>query len=320
MFGNFGPRNLGDEATLAAVVGAMRARGVEVVALSLDPEDTARRHGVPAVPLVPDGGRAPTQAAAALGGGALRARFEPRLRAFPPVLALAEATARALRGARRMAGEPRDFAWSVRSLRRADALVFGGGGHLCDEFGGAWGSPWLLLRLAAAARVAGRRVRFASVGAGPLRTRAGRVLIRGALALADSRSFRDEESLRLVEALGARGPHRLAPDMAFLLATPQAPSRDDGDPRPRVGLNVFPHQDPRYVPNARPGAYSAYVEAVAELAAGLLADGMAPVLIPSQLRADPPVGDDVRAALAGARAPTRPPGWARARRRRLTTS
>ncbi len=298
VFGNFGPRNLGDEATLAAFIGGMRPRGVEVVALSFDPDDTARRHGVRAVPLVPPGGLAPTQAEAALGGGGLRARLEPRLRTVPGLLGLAEAGARGLRGARRAAREPRHIAWSVRSLAEVDALVFGGGGHLTDLYGGAWGSPWLLLRLAAAARVSGGRVAFASIGAGPLRARTSRALARGALALADSRTFRDEASLRLVRSIGARGPLRLAPDMAFWHAPPAPARAAGGRMRPTVGLNLFPHEDPRYVQQPRPGVYEAYVEAVAEAAAGLIEDGVALVLIPTQLRADPPVGDDVREALA----------------------
>ena len=47
--GWFGSDNLGDELILRSLVGCLRARGVEPVAISIDPEETDRIHGIDAV-------------------------------------------------------------------------------------------------------------------------------------------------------------------------------------------------------------------------------------------------------------------------------
>ncbi|MXW88644.1 MAG: polysaccharide pyruvyl transferase CsaB, partial [Acidimicrobiaceae bacterium] len=47
--GWYGSDNLGDEMILSCMAAALRARGVEPVAVSIDPERTAAVHGVEAV-------------------------------------------------------------------------------------------------------------------------------------------------------------------------------------------------------------------------------------------------------------------------------
>ncbi|MGH9890812.1 MAG: hypothetical protein ACREA0_02255, partial [bacterium] len=53
VFAHIGKGNLGDEATVAALLHAIRVRdpGAEVFVFSARPEDTERRHGVPALPI-----------------------------------------------------------------------------------------------------------------------------------------------------------------------------------------------------------------------------------------------------------------------------
>ncbi|MDE0169358.1 MAG: polysaccharide pyruvyl transferase family protein [bacterium] len=48
--GWFGSDNLGDELILRSLVGSLSARGAEPVAVSIDPDDTTRIHGIEAVP------------------------------------------------------------------------------------------------------------------------------------------------------------------------------------------------------------------------------------------------------------------------------
>src|ERR1700733_124077 len=52
-WGNFGALNLGNECTLAAAVGNIRARlpDAKLVAICRDPEDAGRRHGIAALPM-----------------------------------------------------------------------------------------------------------------------------------------------------------------------------------------------------------------------------------------------------------------------------
>src|SRR5262249_55888992 len=101
-----------------------------------------------------------------------------------------------------------------RALRGTDVLLVPGTGLLTDAFGlSGWG-PYNLFKWSSMARLRGARVRFLSVGAGPLYTGLGRRLVRYALALADYRSYRDAPSLDLARQIGMRGDtDRVRPDL-----------------------------------------------------------------------------------------------------------
>lgn len=101
----------------------------------------------------------------------------------------------------------------IHALRRSDVLCFAGGSLLQDAT--SLRSLLYYFFCAQAAQKLGKRVFFLAQGLGPLRRRVSRALAASALSRAYDRSFRDEQSLKLAQALGA--PGSLSADPALLL-------------------------------------------------------------------------------------------------------
>lgn len=105
----------------------------------------------------------------------------------------------------------------VHAIHASDVLILGGGGLLQDHTS-ALNLPYHLSRLALA-RALGTRRAVVGVGAGPLRTAAGRVQVRQALRSVTAISVRDPGSADLLRSLGVRGA-RVAADLALSLPSP----------------------------------------------------------------------------------------------------
>jgi polysaccharide pyruvyl transferase CsaB len=109
-----------------------------------------------------------------------------------------------------------------RVLRRADLMVFAGGGLLNDHW------PTLIPRLltwSLVARLLGARVGWLAAGVGPIRHRRSRWLARAVLGLASFVSVRDDASAALVRSMRGGEEPRVLPDPALFLPTP-APRSD----------------------------------------------------------------------------------------------
>ena len=105
----------------------------------------------------------------------------------------------------------RDVVLATRTIRRADLLVFGGGGLLQDETS-PLNLPYHLSRVLLA-RAVGTDVVVLGVGAGPLRS-SGRALVRIGLGKNTPVTARDLDSKRLLERV-TRCEVSLAADLAF---------------------------------------------------------------------------------------------------------
>jgi polysaccharide pyruvyl transferase CsaB len=164
-----GSTNLGDEMVFAGVAARLRARGVAVDVVSVDPAATRRDH--------------------------------------PDVSAVPARNLRAVHAA----------------VRRADGVVFGGGGLLQDKTS-ALNLPYHLSRLGLARM---RRTPYVAVGlgVGPLETRVGRALARAAMTRAQGVSVRDDDSATLLGSTGVRGV-RVTADPALGLPLPRVAVRD----------------------------------------------------------------------------------------------
>jgi polysaccharide pyruvyl transferase WcaK-like protein len=287
---------------------AIRARdpAAEVFVFSARPEDTEIRHGVTALPIRREVARrfrkdaasrdAPLPARNAEHPDRV-ARLKTFLKSFPRIYAFLRGAVRVAESLRRLPAEAHFLARSYRSLRRIDRLLIAGGGQIGDYFGGPWGYPISLFRWCLLARLAGARVVFVSVGVEPILSPISKRLIRAALALADYRSFRDEGSRRIIEGIGARGPHRVCPDLVHGFQLSRARSIEASGPMITVGINPIPFFDARYWTEDDEATYLRYVQGLAGFASWLLDRGHRVVLFPTQIHADPLVIRDIELAI-----------------------
>jgi polysaccharide pyruvyl transferase WcaK-like protein len=239
-FGHFGTLNFGNESTLLAIVSRLRALcpDCEFCCICTNPEFVVARLGIEAVPISTRVVRIwPRQT-----------RLHRRLRiAFIGV-----------------GEELRQYVRAFRTLKGTDMLIFPGTGLLTDAHGlSAWG-PYNIFKWSLAAKLRGCRVLFVSVGAGPIYSRLGRVLVKIALSMADYRSFRDAPSKNYLRDIGCRTQHDpIYPDLVFSLArAPMPPTGDRVGQRRVVGLGLMVYAARYSVRNPRRETYTAYLESL----------------------------------------------------------
>src|SRR5438445_5917266 len=311
ILGHVGTKNLGDEAIMAAVIQEIRERrpAAEIIGITFDPADTQERHAIPSFPLRRGGAGGGRGAGAAQPStlSLLMARIKAATKAAPrlyAVLKVLRKGARLLWAAPRLCwAAPQELRFIARcyaQLQGLDLLIFAGSNQLNDYFGGAWGFPYDLLKWCVLAKWRGAKVAFLCCGAGPLDSWLGKLLIKYSLSWADSRSYRDEFSWRLIERLGVAGDNPVCTDLAYgLKVTPPAKREPATSPPPRlmVGINPFPFFDGRYWPEDNPRNYQSYVRKLADFATWLHEQGHSVSFFPTQLRADSPVIQDIRELL-----------------------
>ena len=173
----------------------------------------------------------------------------------------------------------REMAFLARSYRRVrglDALIFAGSNQFLDNFGGPWAFPYTLLKWSILCRLAGCRVLFVSVGAGPLDLRLSKAMLRACLPLADYVSFRDAGSRRLLLGDSPSTARPVYPDLAHSLkfdaepASARVPRPTD---RPVIGINPMPMYDERYWCAPDRDRYGAFVKQLAVFTHGLVHEG-----------------------------------------------
>lgn len=106
----------------------------------------------------------------------------------------------------------------LSAINQASLVVFGGGSLLQDST--SFRSLLYYVALLFTANIMGKPTVVYANGVGPLRSKAGRLLVKKALSKAKAISVRDQESLTLLEEIGVSGPVELAADPAFLLSPP----------------------------------------------------------------------------------------------------
>lgn len=302
VFGHVGRGNLGDEATFAAVIHDVRLRhpNAEICAFTMNPSDTRERHKLPAFPIrrldkpvhsvenqpQGDGGKSQSQG--------ITSRLRQSLKAVP----LMGTALRGLRdGAYSVLAAIKEVPFaleSIKHLKGTDLLIVAGGGQLTDYFGGTWGYPFTVLKWSIMARARGAKVAFLSVGAGPIKSLLSKFFIRWSLSVATYRSFRDESSRKLIESLGVTGENRVSPDLVHGLQSPETISASRRAVC-IVGINPLPFHDPRYWTEDSPHVYQRHVQTLASFAVWLINAGCKVLLFPTQVKADPPVIEDVAA-------------------------
>ena len=217
LFGMFGVGNLGNEATLQAMLYNVRRflPNAEVSCICAGPEAAAKDYSIPAysirdLPLSP------------LNSQKLRL-LRKIFVAIPVEL----------------------YRWLMvaRRLKSADMLVMTGTGMLSDLGIRPLGLHYDILRWSVVAKLCRCKLVFVSVGAGPIRHPLSRYFVKAALGMANYRSFRDSFSRTFVEGLGISAGNKVCPDLAFSLPKDVAThDRLSDSRRPVIGVGLITHE------------------------------------------------------------------------------
>jgi len=304
---HMGGGNLGDDGTFAAVMQNIKSRWptAAIVGLTMNPEDTQKRHGIPAYPIRQ---RTWSQGASSGSGSgsdttSFKQKVKKALRKYPVIFDFFSAInflVFTLPGY--LFRELVMFAKAFRVVRTLDMLIVCGGGQLVESSGGPWhfvGGPfqfpftifkWIFL-----ARLTNARCVILNVGAGPLVTFLGKHFIRRALAMADYASFRDPDSQTLIKQIGVERPTHLICDSAYSL---NLTSLDSGlnakkQNRKTVGFAPMAYGDPRLSPKHDPSIYNDFIRRLAAFAAWLLQNGYDVTLFCTDIGIDPPTIVDI---------------------------
>ncbi|MFJ9660557.1 polysaccharide pyruvyl transferase family protein [Streptomyces griseoflavus] len=195
LFGLLGSGNLGNDGSLEAVLGYLRAAHPEAVvdALCGGPEVVTARYGIPATRLHWYRGEYRTASRAGAIAG---------------------------KGLGKLVDAVRTAAW----VRRHDVVIVPGMGVLEATLPlRPWGFPYALFLLCASGRLLGTKVALVGVGAAPIGSRPTRALVRRSARLAAHRSYRDTLSRDAMRAMGVdTARDTVHPDLAFALPAPPA--------------------------------------------------------------------------------------------------
>lgn len=252
LFGHFGSPNIGNESTLLATLARLRARfpDSELRCICTIPETVVARDGIDAIPI-----------------------STRTVKLWDRSLPLSRRVPLAFAG---LGAEAQQYLRAFEQMDETDLLIVPGTGVLTDAYGLFYWGPYSLFKWVLAAKLRGVKVLLVSVGAGPIRTPAGRILVRAALSLADYRSFRDLPSKQCVRAIGFRGEHDpVYPDLVFDLPEASLPREREpqaGD-RPVVGLGLMVYHGHYSADDPRPETYGAYLDALAAFVGWLIERG-----------------------------------------------
>ncbi|MCK7627018.1 polysaccharide pyruvyl transferase family protein [Streptomyces sp. RS10V-4] len=267
VFGLLGSGNLGNDGSLEALLGYLRAAHPEAVvdALCGGPEAVTARFGIPATRLHWYRGEYRTASRA----GAIAAKALGKLvDAF------------------------RTAAW----VRRHDVVIVPGMGVLEATLPlRPWGFPYALFLLCAAGRLLRTPVALVSVGAAAIGSRPTRALVRRAARLAAYRSYRDTRSRDALRAMGVdTAGDGVYPDLAFALPVPRASGPPAPPGRVCVGVMDFHGGDDD---RARADAiHRRYLDGTTRFVRALVADGR-PVRLLTGDSCDAPVAAAILAAV-----------------------
>ncbi len=259
--------NLGDDATLDAVMQSITSRWpqAEIIALTMNPHDTRKRHGIPSY-AIRRYWKLPPQASKALPSEVgFRAKVKRRLSKYPFLLALLRKTNTIAIGMPRAFFQ--EFSFLVESfaiVSNLDLLVISGGGQLLDSWGGPWAFPYTLFKWVLLAKLSRVKCYFINLGAGPLKYPLSKWFIKSALFFADYISFRDGNSKAVAEEIGFKGKSEVSVDCVYGLDLPEPDTTCAPTPEePIVGMSPMAYCDPRLYWDQNRSVYDGYIHRLA---------------------------------------------------------
>ena len=264
--------NLGNATLQLAMIANLRKRvaGIEIVGVTLNPDDTRRRLGIEAFPLAavsrPFYGLYTSDGFQAGQGAATKPRR------IKEVLKKIPGLRRLVLSLRTWRTELAHMMAAARQVRKLDRIIVPGGGSLDDSWGGPWGHPWTLFKWTLVCRLCRAPFLFVSIGKSSLEHPLSRFFVRVALRLAAYRSYRDTDSKLAVQALVDASQDPVYPDLAFSYpyAGGTATRKGPDDPRLLVGVSPIAFCDPRVWPEKDEGRYTRYLSQLAEMVKWLI--------------------------------------------------
>lgn len=246
LLGVFGSGNFGNDASMEAMLQALRrtSPGAVIACICPDPQVVARSHGIPAILMSWSG-----------FGAAWFQILNCLLLRVPTRLT--------------------NVVRALLHIRRFDLLIIPGTG-IFDDFGeGPWSVPFGVFRWCVAAWLCRTRIALVSVGAGPIHHPLSRWFMKSAMRLASYRSFRDGYSRDYMGSIGfdaSADPVR--PDLAFVLAPPApAPAGAQHGDSLTVGVGLMTYYGWRNDAFAGAAQFERYVGKMVAFTLGLLDSG-----------------------------------------------
>jgi polysaccharide pyruvyl transferase WcaK-like protein len=242
LFGLLGCGNIGNDASMEAVLAYLRADHPDAIvdAMCLGPETVKDRYGIAGIPL----------------------RWSLNYQA--PVYRMTAVVFKVL-------GRCIDVFRTANWVRRHDVVIVPGMGVLETSLPTQpWHMPYAMFLLSVSGRIFGTKVALVSVGAGSIKRRLTRRLLDTAADLAFYRSYRDTASR---EAMRRRGldvsRDSVYPDLAFSLPVP---SYNPGDSRV-VCVGVMDYHGGNDDRRRADHIYTSYIGAIKSIVRWLIDDG-----------------------------------------------
>ena len=303
--------NHGDSGTFEAVLQNIRKRrpDAEIIGLTMNPAGTLRRHGITAYPIRQrtwSFGDTRTAGTEASKGVAFYDSLRAAAHRFPlgfKLLKGIKALVVDLPGA--FLKELLLLARSLGVMRSVDLLIVCGGGQFRESCGSPWqllNAPWqfpfTIFKWTLLARLGGARVMVLNVGTGPLIRPSTKWFAKGALALSNYNSFRDEESQALIKNIGFKGRTHVFPDSAYGLEIRGADAKSvTAETRPIVGFAPMAYNDPRLSPSHHSAINNEFIQRLGKFGSSLIKQGYCLNLFCTDISMDPPAVEDMASIL-----------------------
>jgi polysaccharide pyruvyl transferase WcaK-like protein len=301
LFGNFGTGNLGNEATLQAMVLNVRKHlpNAEISCICPKPQNTAVEYNIYPIPI-----RAPIQIwrlsslwnrENRIADGNISKATAWR---YPRVRAV-------LNKSHRILTYPFIEAYRWRkgfaALKGNDLLIMTGTGMVGDYAIGPFDLHYDILRWSIISRLCRCKLLFVSVGGGPIRNALSRSFIRTSLALAEYCSYRDTPSKDHLGAVGIDvSNHAVYPDLAFSLPKVVIPANRNSERKETVvGVGIMNYHTRRGGPGSDQAIYRDYVARIASLVIRVLDRGYTVRILIGDVAWDQNVRGDLRMELEG---------------------
>ena len=264
-YGNFGAGNLGNEATLQAVIEQTLRRqpDAKLLCFCTSPQDVRKRHNIPAFPsLAVD--KYKERSGSSARRGILTRIFRILFQRIPLELV--------------------HWIKCQYVLSRTDMLIVAGTGIVSDYLCGPLGWPYDIFKLSTLAALCRSKLVFLSIGVGPIHHPLSRWLLKSSLALAHHRSYRDEASKQYLQKIGFNTEREFVyPDVVFGLSRSNVVSGFRVGQRRIIGLGIKDYG------STEPEISREYLDTMAAFVSWLQGEGYSTRLLIGDIQYDSPV-------------------------------